>query len=232
MATGDRWDRVYDIPAGTDYADAIRGVIADRFPGTVCKFDATGFVTPNLRLGTTPGSSPWQDAEDMANAIGYELAFDDDGAVCTLTKAGALDRSPRKNWVERHGGLPSYVERIAKHLLAKGFPMSRAIATAISTTKRWCATGEIHQWPGVQRINLGSRAEACKAAAEWEALKARARAAKKTDDTELDDNALAELIAAQLDWGEPGPATVHVPIVKTEVAEDGSLIVYGRLPSR
>ena len=92
---------------------------------------------------------------------------------------GKLDRSPRKNWVEEHGGLPNYIERIAVHLVRKGWTHQRAIATAINTAKKWCATGEVHQWPGVQMINLGSRGEACKAVAEWEALKARARASRK-----------------------------------------------------
>lgn len=27
-----------------------------------------------------------------------------------------LDRSPKENWVDKAGGLPSYIERIAKHL--------------------------------------------------------------------------------------------------------------------
>lgn len=161
---------------------------------------------------------------------------------------GDLDRSPKVNWVERHGGLPSYVERIAKHLLAKGWPMSRAIATAISTTKKWCAAGEVHQWPGVQRINLGSRAEACKAAAQWEALKARARAAKAADG-DLDDDVFAAELAEHIRWDNPDPessaadevaaparkaadsmdlALAYAEIVKTAPQADGSLLVHGR----
>jgi hypothetical protein len=89
---------------------------------------------------------------------------------------GELDRSPRANWVEREGGLPKYIERIAVHLVGKGMSHQRAIATAISTAKRWCATGEVHQWQGTQNINPGSRAEACAAVAQWEKMKASARA--------------------------------------------------------
>jgi hypothetical protein len=91
---------------------------------------------------------------------------------------GSLDRSPRSNWVEEQGGLPDYIERIAKHLVAKGWPVGRAVATAVNTSKKWCATGEVHQWPGTQRINMGSRAEACAAVAHWEKMKAAARASK------------------------------------------------------
>ena len=87
-----------------------------------------------------------------------------------------LDRSPRKNWVEEAGGLPSYVERIAKHLhYEKGMPISRAIAVAVNVVKRMCATGDVN-FPGAQQVNAKSRAEACRAVAEWEAIKARARA--------------------------------------------------------
>jgi hypothetical protein len=89
---------------------------------------------------------------------------------------GQLDWSPRSNWVEEEGGLPDYIERIALHLVAKGMPRARAIATAVNAAKKWCATGEVYQWPGIQNINMGSRAEACAAAARWEAMKASARA--------------------------------------------------------
>lgn len=69
------------------------------------------------------------------------------------------------------------IERIAVHVEKRpGMTTSHAIAIAINTAKKWCATGEVHQWPGVQRINLGSRKEACKAVAEWEALKKKAAA--------------------------------------------------------
>ena len=89
---------------------------------------------------------------------------------------GQLDRSPRSNWVERGGGLPSYIERIAVHLVnEKGMTASHAIATAVNAAKRMCATGDLN-WPGLQNVNPGSRAQACAAVAQWEALKATARA--------------------------------------------------------
>lgn len=91
---------------------------------------------------------------------------------------GALDRSPKSNWVERAGGLPSYIERIAVHLHAEsGMDISRAIATAVNAAKRMCLTGDV-SWPGVQHINAGSRAEACAAVAEWGAKKSISHASK------------------------------------------------------
>ena len=86
-----------------------------------------------------------------------------------------LDRSPKENWVDRAGGLPSYIERIAKHLhYEEGMDIGHAIATAVNVVKKMCATGDLNL-PGVQQVNAKSRAEACAAVAEWEAKKARAR---------------------------------------------------------
>ena len=62
-----------------------------------------------------------------------------------------LDRSPRSNWVERTGGLPDYIERIAKHLHAQGMSISHAIATAVNTVKRWAAGGTVTAHGG-QRV--------------------------------------------------------------------------------
>lgn len=90
---------------------------------------------------------------------------------------GALERKPGgpDNWIERQGGLPRYIERIAIHLHEKGMPISHAIATAVNAAKKMCATGDLN-WPGLQSVNPGSRAEACAAVARWEAMKVAARA--------------------------------------------------------
>lgn len=62
------------------------------------------------------------------------------------------------NWVEKAGGLPSYIERVAKHIMAdSGYPVSRAIAAAVSQTKKRAAQGN---------------PEAIKAIAQWQRMKA------------------------------------------------------------
>lgn len=76
------------------------------------------------------------------------------------------------NWVEKAGGLPPYIKRIAKHLQQKGKDQSQAIATAVNVVKKMCATGDIN-FPGKQQVNAGSQAEACKAVADWERKKAQ-----------------------------------------------------------
>lgn len=84
---------------------------------------------------------------------------------------GRLDWSPRKNWVERSGGLPRYVEDIALALIRDhGYSRERAIAIAISRVKLWAAGGG--------EVSADTRAKAAKAVAEWTALRARNRARK------------------------------------------------------
>lgn len=92
---------------------------------------------------------------------------------------GALERVPGvQNWLDEVGGLPRYIERIALHLHGeKGMTISHAIATAVNAAKKMCATGDLN-WPGLQHVNMGSRAEACAAVAEWEAKKAKAKVTK------------------------------------------------------
>lgn len=66
---------------------------------------------------------------------------------------------PGQNWIEKVGGkLPPFIKRVAKHIMAdSGYSQSRAIAAAISQCKKG---------------RLGAKGLA--AAAQWEALKARA----------------------------------------------------------
>jgi uncharacterized membrane protein YgcG len=77
------WEDVYFVDSGTNYADAIHDIIEDRLPNTSYNFASTTHVTPKLIFGMSMDSDPWQDAQDLATAIGMELFFDALG-VCTL----------------------------------------------------------------------------------------------------------------------------------------------------
>jgi hypothetical protein len=105
---------------------------------------------------------------------------------------GKLDRSPKANWVERKGGLPQYIERIAVHLNNKGMTISHAIATAINVVKKACASGDLN-YPGIQHENAGSQAEACAAVAAWEKLKSSKSKVKASAFGPLDDLEAIEL---------------------------------------
>lgn len=106
----------------------------------------------------------------LHDALGVTASFLQFTAEVDLLQA--LHGAELANWVEKAGGLPSYIKRIAKHLQQGGMDESRAIATAVNAAKKMCATGDTN-WPGSQEVNAGSRAEACAAVAEWEAKKAK-----------------------------------------------------------
>lgn len=74
----------------------------------------------------------------------------------------SLDRSPKKNWVERAGQLPAAIQHMAKDIhQERGLPLEQAIPIAISQAKKLAAKGN---------------AKYVAAVAEWEALKAKSHA--------------------------------------------------------
>ena len=111
-----------------------------------------------------------EDAEEVVAAASESFNWERDGIIATLQ-----NMSSHFNWVDDVGGLPRYIKRISKHLRRKGMTKSHAIATAVNVVKKMCATGDLN-YPGKQNANAGSRAQACKAVAEWEAKKAKAKA--------------------------------------------------------
>lgn len=97
------------------------------------------------------------------------------------SKFPTLERKPGgpDNWVEQVGGLPQYIDRIARHLhYERGYPISRAIAVAVNTVKRWARRGKVVKWgdPNNKHVTTITAAQAAAAVAEWEAKKAKARA--------------------------------------------------------
>lgn len=100
------------------------------------------------------------------------LPVSDTEAAAAL--AGRLDWSPKKNWVDKEGGLPKYIEDIAVALVKDGYDRSKAIAIAVSRVKRWAAGGE--------DVKADTRAKAAKAVAEWEKMKASAKAKRDKKD--------------------------------------------------
>lgn len=93
----------------------------------------------------------------------------EDDREMVLELAGRLDWSPKKNWVENEGGLPKYIEDVALALIRGGMTRERAIATAISQIKRWIADPD---------TKPDTKAKAIAAIAQWEKMKASARAKK------------------------------------------------------
>jgi hypothetical protein len=120
------------------------------------------------------------------DAKGKTFKVKENAVLEAETSSSSLPDLPNKpgktNWVEKAGGLPRYIERIAKHLHSeKGMDVSRAIATAVNVVKRMCASGDTN-FPGKQSVNAKSRAQACAAVADWERKKVSHAA---TDDRQV-----------------------------------------------
>jgi hypothetical protein len=106
------------------------------------------------------------------------LAMDPEPDLALASSASLPDIPNKKNktnWVEKAGGLPKYIERIAKHLRSeKGMDTGRAIATAKNTVERWCAGGD--------DVKPDTKAKACKALAEWNRKKSKGKKNLSQDD--------------------------------------------------
>lgn len=163
-----------------------------------------------------------QSDADLAEMVDWLLeddpALDEDDEDADA----AASASETFNWVDDVGGLPRYIKRISKHLRRKGMTKGHAIATAVNVVKKMCATGDLN-WPGKQDANAGSRAQACKAVAEWEAKKARAKATSAQTVTASAAARISEYRppAAWFDDPQlPGPTRI-------KITEDGR--IYGHL---
>lgn len=80
------------------------------------------------------------------------------GSPCSLATTPEDD-----NWVDRKGGLPNYICRIARAVKRSGRSTSQAIAIAVSRVKKWAGGGG--------DVTAKTRAKAAKALAQWEAMK-------------------------------------------------------------
>lgn len=94
-----------------------------------------------------------------------EISPDDAEAIVSL--ACSLDEKPGSNWVQKEGGLPEYICRIAKAIKRSGKSTSQAIAIAVSRCKKWAAGGG--------GVDAKTRAKAAAAIAQWEKKKASAK---------------------------------------------------------
>lgn len=88
--------------------------------------------------------------------------------VLNVVELGRLNWSPKVNWVEKEGGLPRYIEKVAIGIMKSGKTREQAIPIAISRIKRWAA--------GLDNVNKDTQAKASAALAQWLAMRAKAKA--------------------------------------------------------
>ncbi|AEM88815.1 hypothetical protein [Streptomyces violaceusniger] len=112
-------------------------------------------------------------------------------SYASVLQAEEFRRGNGQNWIEKTttGHLPTFIRRVADHLMAKGMTESHAIATAVNVVKKWCRGGangnpaDGLNWPKTQRVTPKTRAQGCADVAHWEAKRAETRA-KSTEDAE------------------------------------------------
>ena len=172
VLTEDEWGQILDEIHGTDLA-AVKSIndavdtLDDVDDMTAGEYRAVHLLHWSDQLDAKIGLS---DTELEAIIEGLESKARRDHSSATHR---GLDRSPKENWVDKAGGLPSYIERIAKHLHAdRGMTISHAIAAAINRVKKWAAGGG--------GVSAATRAKAAKAVAQWEKMKAKTRAKRNT----------------------------------------------------
>lgn len=80
------WEQPFSVASGLSYANAVKLMVQNRLPTqTDDQFSlaSTASQTPLLLFGVSQGGDPWQDIQDLAAAIGYEVFFDPSG-VCVF----------------------------------------------------------------------------------------------------------------------------------------------------
>ena len=157
---GERWEKEPEASSEQEAAEESKDIVPEGFSSEEIEEAKSEF---ELVKAGSPAAS-----EDEGKA------FDNHSS----TTHPGLERSFRKNWVEKVGGFPrhNWIYRCAKHLVADaGMSVGHAIAVAVNAAKKLCASGDLNL-PGKQSANPGSRAEACAAVAEWEAMKAKSKA--------------------------------------------------------
>lgn len=122
----------------------------------------------------------------------------------------------KSNWVEKAGGLPSLIKRVAKHLQAQGRPTGVAIATAVNWAKKMCASGTA--FGGKVKVSPKAQAAACKAVASWEAKKVKAKVTEGAVDIDLE-----AAMEALIDEGDVLDEVLHVVLEAIDEAEEAPL---------
>lgn len=143
-----------------------------------------------------------------------------------------IPNDPSKtNWVERAGGLPQYIRRIAEHLHGQGMSVSRSIAVAVNTVKRWARGGPARKG-GPGHVTAKTMAEAAAAVADWERKKAMSGGGMPSDfyeyydrlseEENVDDDLYDALTAAAESWNQEGERTVYADGLYEEIVDDAS----------
>jgi hypothetical protein len=98
-----------------------------------------------------------------------QLALQESAQTATLSVTPSpFSTSKTSNWIARVGGLPAYIQNVAKGIMKTGKTESQAIQMAIGVMRNWAS--------GRGKVSPEVRAAAAKALAEFEAKRAASHA--------------------------------------------------------
>lgn len=84
----------YRIASGGTLEAGLTQLLRDRWADVQTAFPATGITLPNVVIEAQKGGDPWAGAVSIAEAFGYDMAFDADGIVRLRPIPDPLDDEP------------------------------------------------------------------------------------------------------------------------------------------
>jgi hypothetical protein len=166
-------DRIAEIKADIQRMEAERAALL----ATASKPAAVAEAWDGLLAVTClPGGEL---TEELSESLAVELLVESAKTAGYSVKHKDLSTpGGRKNWIEKTGQLPAYIQNIAAALIREGKTKGTAISIAISRVRAWAS--------GAGNVSAEVKAAAAKAVAEFEALRAKNKArtaAREGEDT-------------------------------------------------
>lgn len=206
----DVWKSEEEIAAAAHAFEGFVNIGHDTAPADGCRVVESAIALTDFEVdGTTIKKGSWyvgltldeptRELIEKGEITGVSL--EGTGVRVPLEKASKHPPLPNKpgatNWVEEAGGLPKYIDEIARAIYWEGSikgpkGVSRAIRIAVGRVRKWAA--------GIG-VNKDTQAKAAAALAQWEAKKAKANttvkkemeAVDRTDDGERTKGALRKI---------------------------------------
>jgi len=75
-----KWTQPYQLPNGT-LESALTDLLKNRYPDVELAFPVTNVSVNQVVLGSENSNDPWKDAVEIAELVGYDLFFDQNGVV-------------------------------------------------------------------------------------------------------------------------------------------------------
>ena len=86
-----KWTEPYQMTTGS-LETSLTDLLKDRYPDAEVAFPTTNVSVNNIVLGTEKDNDPWKDAVEIAELVGFDLYFDQNG-VARLNQFPVLDGS-------------------------------------------------------------------------------------------------------------------------------------------